>query len=74
MVAKRPAQECTCERAAEENKVPGAACECGKRPADACKFCDASVDSLFIASCSFILDIYRHMREEPSVGTEGRRD
>ncbi|KAA8893074.1 hypothetical protein FN846DRAFT_980567 [Sphaerosporella brunnea] len=36
MAARRPAQECTCERASQENTVSGATCECGKRPADAC--------------------------------------
>lgn len=35
-IGLRPAQECNCSRAEEENKVTGATCECGKRPADKC--------------------------------------
>ena len=36
-IVRRPAQQCTCERAAEENTVTGDSCECGLRKAEACE-------------------------------------
>ncbi|EDU51309.1 Metallothio domain containing protein [Pyrenophora tritici-repentis] len=33
---KQPALQCTCDKAATENKLPSSACACGKRAEDAC--------------------------------------
>jgi hypothetical protein len=62
--ARRPAQECTCERAGEENSISGAACECGKRPANACKYLSDRVAKFFV-----LIFIDRHMREESGTWT-----
>ncbi|KAF2872107.1 hypothetical protein BDV95DRAFT_606670 [Massariosphaeria phaeospora] len=33
---KQPALQCTCSKAATENKMSDSMCACGKRPEDAC--------------------------------------
>ncbi|KAH8732484.1 hypothetical protein GQ44DRAFT_821753 [Phaeosphaeriaceae sp. PMI808] len=33
---KQPALQCTCDKAATENKLPTSTCACGKRAQDSC--------------------------------------
>ncbi|KAF2006851.1 hypothetical protein P154DRAFT_480617 [Amniculicola lignicola CBS 123094] len=33
---KQPALQCSCDKAAEENKVPSSTCVCGKRAVGSC--------------------------------------
>ncbi|KAF2473365.1 uncharacterized protein BDR25DRAFT_282856 [Lindgomyces ingoldianus] len=42
---KQPALQCTCEKAATENKIAGSTCACGKRPETACTCGKASASA-----------------------------